>query len=308
MFYLRNMDTMNENYILAKWLNDELTASELADFKASDDFAVYEKIKNYSSHLEVADFDEEKTLENILKHKKTNPKVIPLYRKWFINIAALLIIALGITFVMQNYSSEIQYAENGEKNTFLLPDQSEVVLNAGSEIEYKKWNWNTNRNLKLQGEAYFKVAKGKKFEVSTSLGKVTVLGTQFNVKSRKNRFDVTCFEGRVKVNYKDSEIILTHGQSVSFEDGKQRNIIVETEKPDWLENKMTFDKETLNHIADEIQRQYNVIIEIKAKNTTALFTGKIPTDNLDATLQIIATTYNLKYKKPARNKIIFEEK
>jgi ferric-dicitrate binding protein FerR (iron transport regulator) len=302
------MDTMDKNYILAKWLNDELTASELADFKASDDFAVYEKIKNYSSHLEVADFDEEKALENILKHKKTNPKVIPLYRKWFINIAALLIIALGITFVMQNYSSEIQYAENGEKNTFLLPDQSEVVLNAGSEIKYKKWNWNTNRNLKLQGEAYFKVAKGKKFEVSTNLGKVTVLGTQFNVKSRKNRFDVTCFEGRVKVNYKDSETILTHGQSVSFEDGKQRNIIVETKKPEWLENKMAFDKESLNHITDEIQRQYNVIIEIKAKNTNAVFTGKIPTDNLDAALQIIATTYNLKYKKPATNKIIFEEK
>ncbi len=299
---------MDKNYILAKWLNDELTASELADFKASDDFATYEKIKNYTSHLEVADFDEEKTLENILKHKKTNPKVFPLYRKWFINIAALLVIALGITFVIQNYSSKTQYAENGEKTTFLLPDHSEVVLNAGSEIKYKKWNWDNNRNLKLQGEAYFKVAKGKKFEVSTNLGKVAVLGTQFNVKARENRLDVTCFEGRVKVNYKDFEIILTHGQSVTFENGKQRNIIIETEKPEWLENKMAFDKENLNHITDEIQRQYNVTIEIKTNNTNALFTGKLPTDNLDDALQIIATTYNLKYNKPTTNKIIFEEK
>ncbi|WP_348810552.1 FecR family protein [Flavobacterium maritimum] len=308
MLYLNNTDTMDKNYILAKWLNDELTASELADFKASDDFATYEKIKNYTSHLEVADFDEEKTLENILKHKKTNPKVFPLYRKWFINIAALLVIALGITFVIQNYSSKTQYAENGEKTTFLLPDHSEVVLNAGSEIKYKKWNWDNNRNLKLQGEAYFKVAKGKKFEVSTNLGKVAVLGTQFNVKARENRLDVTCFEGRVKVNYKDFEIILTHGQSVTFENGKQRNIIIETEKPEWLENKMAFDKENLNHITDEIQRQYNVTIEIKTNNTNALFTGKLPTDNLDDALQIIATTYNLKYNKPTTNKIIFEEK
>lgn len=299
---------MDKNYILAKWLNDELTASELADFKASDDFATYEKIKNYTSHLEVADFDEEKTLENILKHKKTNPKVFPLYRKWFINIAALLVIALGITFVIQNYSSKTQYAENGEKTTFLLPDHSEVVLNAGSEIKYKKWNWDNNRNLKLQGEAFFKVAKGKKFEVSTNLGKVTVLGTQFNVKEREKRLDVTCYEGRVKVNYKNSEIILTHGQSVTFENGKQRNIIIETEKPEWLENKMAFDKENLNHITDEIQRQYNVTIQIKANNTNALFTGKLPTDNLDNALQIIATTYNLKYNKPTTNKIIFEEK
>lgn len=299
---------MEENYILAKWLNNDLTEEELAEFKASPDFEKYEKIKNYSAQLKVSDFDEAKVLENILSHKKVTQKVVPLYKNWMFRVAAILVLALGITFTVQNFSTETQYASNGERTTFSLPDNSEVVLNAGSAIKYKKWNWDNNRNLKLEGEAYFKVAKGKKFEVETDLGKVTVLGTQFNVKARKNRFDITCYEGRVKVNYKDKEIILTPGKSVAFENGKQLNALIETQKPEWLENKIAFNKENLSHILDEIQRQYNVSISVETKYSDELFTGKIPLDNLDVALQIIATTYNLEPKKIAKDKIIFEEK
>jgi transmembrane sensor len=299
---------MEKNYILAKWLNNDLTEEELAEFKASPDFEKYEKIKNYSAQLKVSDFDEAKVLENILSHKKVTPKVVPLYKNWMFRVAAILVLALGITFTVQNFSTETQYASNGERTTFSLPDNSEVVLNAGSAIKYKKWNWDNNRNLKLEGEAYFKVAKGKKFEVETDLGKVTVLGTQFNVKARKNRFDITCFEGRVKVNYKDKEIILTPGKSVAFENGKQLNALVVNQKPEWLENKIAFNKENLSNILDEIQRQYNVTISVETKYSDELFTGKIPLDNLDVALQIIATTYNLEPKKIAKDKIIFEEK
>ncbi|KIA82433.1 FecR family protein [Flavobacterium sp. AED] len=299
---------MEENHILAKWLNNDLTEAELAEFKANPDYEKYEKIKNYTAHLEAPDFNEEKILENTISHKKNAPKVIPLFKKWLFKAAAVLVIGLGITFMVQNFASQTQYAPNGKRTTFLLPDNSEVVLNAGSEIEYKKWNWNNKRNLKLQGEAYFKVAKGKKFEVATDLGKVAVLGTQFNVKVRKSRFDVTCFEGRVKVNYKEKEVILTHGQSVTFENGKQINTTINASKPEWLENAITFNKENLPNLLDEIQRQYNISIEVKAKYSDELFTGKIPIDNLDVALRIIATTYHLEPNKIAPNKIIFEGK
>lgn len=299
---------MKENYILAKWLNNDLTNAELAEIKASPDFEKYEKIKNYSAQLKVTDFDEAKVLENVLSHKKTASKVVPLYKNWLFKVAAVLVIGLGITFVMQNTITQTQYAQNGKHTTFLLPDNSEVVLNSGSEIEFKKWNWDNHRNLELRGEAYFHVAKGKKFEVSTCLGKVAVLGTQFNVKARKNRFDVTCFEGRVKVNYKEKEIILTQGQSVTFENGNQTNRIVDATKSEWLDNKIAFNKEKLRNILDEIQRQYNVTIGVNTACPNELFTGKIPTDNLDIALQIIATTYNLEPNKISETKIIFEGK
>ena len=299
---------MEKNYILAKWLNNELTEDQLAEFKANPDNEKYEQIKNYTAHLEVPPFNEEKVLKHVINHKKTTPKIIPSYKKWLFKVAAVFVIGLGILFLIQNYSLQTQYALNGKKTTFLLPDNSKVVLNAGSEIKYKKWNWKNNRKLELDGEAYFKVAKGKKFEVTTVVGKVAVLGTQFNVKIRKNRFDVTCFEGRVLVKYQEKELILTPGQSVAFEDGKQINTTIAIAQPEWMENTIAFNKENLRNILDEIQRQYNVSIELKTKYSSELFTGKIPINNLDVALQIIATTYHLEPKKITANKIIFEGK
>lgn len=299
---------MKENQILAKWLNDDLSEEELAEFESSPDFEKYQKIKNYTAHLEVDDLDEDTMLSNILQHKKATQKVIPLYKKWVFRAAAIFVLALGITFVMKNFVPQTHIANFGEKTTFTLPDNSEVVLNSGSEINYKKWNWNSNRRLELKGEAYFKVSKGRRFEVQTPLGKVSVLGTQFNVKARKNRFDVMCYEGRVKVNYAQTQIILTHGQSVTFENGKQFNTSINSLKPAWIDNQISFYKENIKSLLDEIQRQYNVTIVLNTKDTSSLFTGKLPTKDLDVALQIISTTYHLEAKKVSKNKIIFDKK
>jgi len=299
---------MKKNDLLARWLNDDLSEKELSEFKANPDFEKYQKIKNYTDHLEVDDLDENDMLSNILQHKKATPKVIPLYKKWIFRAAAIFVLALGITFVMKNFVRYTETASFGEKTTFSLPDNSEVVLNSGSEINYKKWNWDSNRRLELEGEAYFRVSKGRRFEVQTNLGKVSVLGTQFNVKARKNRFGVMCYEGRVKVNYANTQIILTRGQSVTFKNGKQFSSAVKSSKPEWIDNQICFNKENIKSLLDEVQRQYNITIELNAKDTTSLFTGKLPTKDLDVALQIISTTYHLKAKKVSKNKIIFDEK
>lgn len=299
---------MKENRLLAKWLSNDLTEEELAEFKASPDFEKYEKIKKYTEHLEVGELDENAMLSNILSQKKATPKVVPLYKKWAFRAAAVFVLALAITFVMQYLVPQTQTAGFGEKTTFSLPDDSEVVLNSGSEIQYKKWNWDHQRHLELQGEAYFRVAKGRRFEVETRLGKVTVLGTQFNVKDRKNRFDVVCYEGRVKVNYANTQILLTRGQSVSFENGKQINRTVVVLQPEWMDHQICFYKENIKSLLEEVERQYNITIELHTKDTTALFTGKLPANDLTVALQIISTTYHLEARKGTDTKIIFDEK
>lgn len=299
---------MKKDRLLAKWLNNDLSPDELAEFEASPDFDKYQKIKDYSAHLEINDLDENAMLSRILNQKKTTPKVVPLHKKWMFQVAAVLVLALGITFTMKFFTAETQTADFGKKTTFTLPDNSQVALNSGSEINYNKWNWEDHRHLELKGEAYFKVSKGRKFEVQTSLGKVTVLGTQFNVKARKNRFDVVCYEGRVKVDYQNTQILLTHGQSVSFENGKQATMNVNSSKPEWIDNQICFYKENIKSLLDEVERQYNITIELNAKDTTSLFTGKLPSKDLNLALHIISTTYHLEAKKVSKNKIIFDEK
>ncbi|WP_276976009.1 FecR domain-containing protein [Flavobacterium filum] len=286
---------MEENYHLAKWLNNELEGEELKAFEASKDFAVYQKIKQYSGELTTPTFDEDKMLQTILKTKKT--KSIS-FQKVVLRIAAVLILGFGITLAVKNFANFTEYAPNGATTAFLLPDNSTVLLNSGSDIEYKKWNWDNERKLKLNGEAYFKVAKGKKFEVATELGKVTVLGTQFNVKNRNNRLDVTCFEGKVQVNYQNTQLLLTKGMTVSFEDGQQlvTDQTAQTE-PDWLSKQVAFTAAQLPAILEEMMRQYNIDIQMKGKATPQRFTGTIPMNNLDVALEIVATTYHLKMTK-----------
>ncbi|MCZ8331743.1 MAG: FecR family protein [Flavobacterium sp.] len=298
---------MEENYKLSKWLNDEMTAEELSEFQADKDFAIFEKIKKYSSELETPAFDEQKMLSKIVTSAKKEVKIIPLFKNWMVRVAAILLIGMGLLFTFRNVASSTELADNGVQNTFSLPDNSEVVLNSGSEIQYKKWNWDNNRSLNLEGEAFFKVAKGKKFEVNTPQGKVTVLGTQFNVKQRGNYFDVSCYEGKVKVNFGNNEFILTKGMSVAVRDGKTIPIPPKnTLKPEWLEQEMVFYQESLPSIVAEFERHFNIELELNTTGNGQLFTGTIPAKNSDTALQILCTTYHLKPTKVTKTKIILE--
>ncbi|MGL2966367.1 FecR family protein [Flavobacterium sp. XGLA_31] len=301
------MKAMEENYELAKWLAGEMSESELAAFQRTPEYATYAKIAEFSSQLRTPDFDMDLLYQNTVSHKKPTPRVISFYQSKWIKIAAIFVVLLGLTFVWSTTSVSTEIAENGKQTSFSLPDQSEIVLNSGSEIRYKKWNWDNNRKLDLKGEAYFRVAHGKKFEVNTNLGTVTVLGTQFNVKARGNRFDVTCYEGRVKVVHHNHEVIITRGTSVTFDaDSFEKGTVVNS-KPEWTDNQIIFKKEKLQRILEEIQRQYNCEIVLNSKNSEQLFTGTLPSDDIKTALNIVSSTYHLKISKFETNKIVLED-
>ena len=296
---------MKQEYDLAKWLAGEMPENERKAFEQTPEYATYAKIKDYSMRLQAPDFDQDAMYRGIVSREKKLQKVVPLYQTVF-RFAAVLVIALGLFFVAKNILPATQAAGNGEFASFSLPDDSQVTLNAGSEITYKKWGWSNHRSLTLNGEAYFRVAKGKKFEVNTSLGKVTVLGTQFDVKAREGRFDVMCFEGRVKVNYGETETVITKGQSVSFENGQPIDVPQnDGVGPGWLRDKLVFHKVNFNTIIGELNRQYDITILVKGVPSAQLFTGVLPSKNIDEALQIVVSTYHLNLTRQ-NGKIILE--
>jgi transmembrane sensor len=298
---------MEDNYTLAKWLAGELSESELQAFEGSSEFDIYQKIANYSSQLEAPAFDENKLYDKIVSTKKESAKVIAFHQTMWFKIAAIFVLFAGLSVFYKSSVAISEYAENGEQTSFSLPDNSQVVLNAGSEIDYNKWNWDNSRQLKLDGEAYFRVAKGKKFEVQTDLGTVTVLGTQFNVKARGTRFDVTCYEGRVKVNYQQQQVVITKGNRVSFENGILLNIPnTNATKPEWTSGELTFVDANLASILDEMERQYDCTIQDQGIVSPQLFTGTLPADDLEKGLQILSSMYHVKYKRSSNNEITLE--
>lgn len=294
---------MKDDTQLAKWLNGETDDNDLKQSVSAEEFDTYSKIKKYSAQLTAPSADIDLLYKNITAKRNSKNKVVRL-NPWYIKIAAMLVIALSVGYFYYTGTATTQLADRGQTKEFLLPDNSEVVLNAASSAKFKTYNWDNNREVTLDGEAYFKVAKGKKFDVTTNLGTVTVVGTQFNVKARNKRLDVTCFEGKVKVVYNNYTVLLTPGKSASFEEGNAIPIPdAKALQPGWTANEITFVSEKFENAIDEIERMYNVTIEVNTKYPFKPLNTTIPTNDLTTALDQITFPYNLKYVKSG-NKII----
>jgi len=297
---------MQENY-LAKWLNNELTEEEITQFKQTEEYASYVKIKEASDKLQTPDFDVEKALKAVENKRNSNqPKVIKLNpMKKFIRIAAAIVLLCGAAYFYTTSLDETVSTDLAQTNEISLPDASEILLNAESKIAYSKKNWDKKRNVSLDGEAFFKVAKGKKFTVSTDHGIVTVLGTQFNVENRPDFFEVTCYEGLVSVTYNKKTIKLPAGTSFHIINGKiQRMSQVKTVAPSWTNDESSFKSIPLQFVLNEFQRQFNVKIETENIDTQQLFTGTFSNKNIDLALQSISVPSQILFKLE-ENKVLF---
>lgn len=280
-----------DDTLLARWLAGELTPDELQQLENSPEYTTLLRMKQNFSRLQSPRTDDERILKHVLGQEKNSPKkTIPLYRKAWFAAAAMVVVLLGLAvyFVAPNR----YVAENGQTIAFALPDRSEVKLNAGSDARFSSWNWNSNREIALNGEAYFKVAKGKTFTVKTDLGSVTVLGTQFNVRARGKRFDVVCYEGKVQVISKAGQSVLTPGQKITISGSLADLKTIKAAQPEWTQNELLFDNESLDGLLSELTRHYNVAIQTELKSGQ-LFSGAVPGNDLDVALDIIGSTYHL---------------
>lgn len=298
---------MQENY-LAKWLNNELSVEERRQFEQSEEFASYQKLIEASGKLSAPEFDVEKALADLQQRKENaGGKVIRLNSfQRFIRIAAAIaaIAVLSIYFLSSNDTAvRTDFAERSE---VVLPDNSEIILNAGSEITYNEENWEKERTLNLKGEAFFKVAKGKKFQVATADGTVTVLGTQFNVENRNGFFEVTCFEGLVSVSYKGKETQLSAGDAFLAIRGK----IIPADSPTasvpaWMLDESSFKSTPLTYVLDELARQFDLKVTTQNVNLDQLYTGSFSNTNLNLALESISAPSNLEYTVEGKQVLIY---
>mgnify|MGYP002712973712 CR=1 FL=1 len=287
---------MKREYLIRKWLDNELNAQELEAFKQLDDYDDLIKLSESVKHFKAPDFDNPKELQALLQKIKAQSTTANSWLKPLLRIAAIVVLFFGAYYFIVGFNTTIQ-TNLAEKTAVTLPDQSQVQLNAASKLSFNKTRWNSKRAVKLQGEAYFKVAKGAKFDVVTKVGTVSVFGTQFNVKQRPDFFEVICFEGSVGVKYQDQKTTLKPGHSFLVVDGKLITRELETRKfPSWIHNESYFKSLPFKEVLKELERQYNVRITVKNIDTSQLFTGTFKHDNLDVAVKSIALPLHLNYQ------------
>ena len=139
--------------------------------------------------------------------------------------------------------------------------------------------------------------------MNTALGKVSVLGTEFNVLSRDSIFKVTCYEGLVQVVYQQEKVKLPAGTELVFSSGNAQKTTIVIAEPYWLKNMSVFENATFKDVITEFENQYAITIDYPS-DTAMNFTGAFEHDNLENALKSITQPLNLTYTIQNTNKVV----
>lgn len=261
--------------------------------------------------------------------------------KWM--AAALVVFMAGWYFLIRDsatsgsestpslaLNSEVS-TKNGSRSKIMLPDGTQVWLNAGSKLTYGKEFGNRLREVTLTGEAYFDVVKdsARPFLIHARNVDIRVLGTAFNVKSYPGdkTTETSLIRGSVEVSIKNrpkEKIILkpneklvvaeeestvkpalpakTSSQSIvsvprvvveELHYDEKESVIVETS---WMENKLIFRDESFAELASKLERWYGVRFVFIDPSTQSLrFTGTFKGESLQMALKALKITANFNY-------------
>jgi len=263
-------------------LNREQANELLQWIEKSDDhrkvFNEFCETWRMSGFLNDDDFDSEKAFRTVklsINERGLRPlrsKYLKIRTNFFFKIAAtllFLVISGSIYNIIKgfisNTESAISYYEavapKGSRAFIKMPDGSSIWLNADTRLKYTNKFGETDREIILEGEAYFDVEisdKGLPFKVITSDISITALGTAFNVKSYNDEsvIETTLEEGSLQIeaigralDTRDNQpVVLTPNQSAVFSKGKDIVSVSNSRPEDFSEAKdvETYINEELN--------------------------------------------------------------
>ena len=243
--------------------------------------------------------------------EKTESRAVYLNpnRLW-ISLAAAILVLAGMFSILRFYSTTV-HSPIGQHLTAMLPDGSVVELNAQTTLKFYPLWWQFSRELSLEGEAFFKVTKGKNFEINSAMGKTIVVGTSFNIFSRTDEYKVTCVSGKVKVvSTTKDEVILSPGYHAEVEQGGGIKVFknYQTGKSiSWRDEMFTFTASPLSSVIQEIERQYAVSITLNTQTAhyyTGFFSKKKPVEEV---LDLLCKTFGLTFEKISDSKYQISE-
>jgi ferric-dicitrate binding protein FerR (iron transport regulator) len=234
--------------------------------------------------------------------------------------------------------------KNGNRTKIVLPDGSQVWLNAGSELQYNIKVFNKSmREVSLNGEAYFDVVKNTEipFVIHTKKMDLKVLGTAFNVRSYSNEkmAEASLIRGSIEVTLKDrknQKIILKPNEKISIASQEIEKtvavnnktatipttaeiipqIVVKELQPNpvsniigeiaWTQNKLFFENESLENVALLLERWFGKKIWIQKESLKKVrYTGNFEKETLDEILNALDLSAPFSFKTENNSIVIF---
>lgn len=248
---------------------------------------------------------------NAQQTKKAKKSRIIHMAKWSFRIAASILIILSCALLFREYRygqpSQLQTVAvpAGQRAEITLADGTKVWLNARSTLTYAANFGKNSRNVELDGEAYFEVAKNARipFYVNTEHNKIKVVGTSFNVSAYKgsNEFETTLVEGIVDVYPRDDDKViarLTKDQFLAASGSNyEKKYLHSYDFLRWKEGLYCFDDTPFKSLLDKLEKYYNVKIRVERPDILDYqCTGKFKeNDGVEHILKVIQKDHTFAY-------------
>ncbi len=282
------------------------------------------RLNDVQHEVKVENVSHSKKAESYKQRNRIRQNVFNVWR-----YAAVILFTVGMSYFLSQVlvspetQTEVEYktlaVNSGERKTIVLYDGTTVNLDSGSKLRYPKKFGTTTREVYLEGEAFFQVAKNphKPFQIHTANALVEVLGTKFNVRSwdeDDKGVTVTVTEGKVALGLnqagfddpgKRSRVLLTKNmQSSLSSSGKiSKPIMVDASNySKWMNNEMDFKDASLKQIVLQLERWYGLKFDVdkrllEEKNLTV----HLSNTNLNDVLELISAVTNTKVERHGNN-------
>jgi transmembrane sensor len=257
-------------------------------------------------------------------------------RRMLVAAGLLLIISTAIWQVHRVYhfykksaQPEINQVstQEGSRSKIILPDGTEVWLNAGSKLTYGDFNHSPEREVNLSGEAFFKVVHDPShpFIIHTRQIDIRDIGTCFDVKAypEDKTVEATLISGAIEIiNHNDPSRVIelkpNEKISIPVNDSSQVKPTTVTSalnsnlytidkvtkdrygllpQTAWVQNKLVFDNESFGELSTRLEKWYNIKIYFRDDSLKQLnFSGIIEKETVEEALKALQYSYPFKYK------------
>lgn len=326
--YLLNwMKASREN---VKYFNQICSIWENTTNIGESENGIQDALKNLNARINA--FEEENQAQKLLF-------IEPTKSYFLLRFAAIIILLLGVSIFFFLISKKPVHkspewvtiiAPRSQKSQVILSDGTKVWLNSGTVLKYKSNYGEKERQILLNGEAYFCVAKNpqKPFFVHAANITVRAIGTTFNVRcySEDNIIETTLIEGKVQVtdngsgnhqnivyllpsqraifNRKDNKLLVAKTEPESERPRQNENTVSYIQPKSiesvisWKNEQLVFENESFDELTKRLERWYNVDIQIinPSRIIHDSYTGKfVNNETLEQVLKIVSRTTPIKF-------------
>ncbi len=310
--------------MLRRYFSNKYSRNDYFELKRlilSEDSEIESLLQTHWNEFKINENGDIKDLSQVLTNlnqKLDEESNVSVVKKIFIaysRIAAILVIplflALGFLYFQFN---QYLFQKNvfvdvaspaGSRTSLNLPDGSMVWLNGDSHIRYPAV-FVENREVKIEGEAFFKVKSDKKHPFLVTAGNIIVraTGTQFNVMAYSDLPEVSVIlkEGKVAVVNDKKTVMKEMETGYELRYNEQSSSVaykeIDTENySGWINGRLIFNRAPLSEVVERMEKWYGIDIEIVDKELLQLhFRATFVNENIEEALKLLQSTATFSYK------------